>query len=242
MIWGIDLVAFRRSPESAFDLFYVPRHLYEGGPGALARYVLALDTLRLSLRALLGIGHRDLESLNRWGDDAEFGYAKVRTAWHQRMKSNHRRPGGAGRRREAAEGARHRVGQHLVNVVRANPEIEFDLFFPPYSVLAHLGDLHASRAEFEERVEFKRAVVSLLAPFDNARVFDFQQARELTHDFRNYKDLHHYAPEVNDYIITAIAEGRHEIDKHDYERSLREFIRTSDRDGHRCRARARACP
>jgi hypothetical protein len=235
VIWGIEMVSFRRSPESALQLFYVPAHLYDDAPRSVARYVLALDTLTLSMNAMLRLGHRNLESLNRWGDEAEFGYPSVRIAWGQRMRSIRRRATPRRKRAGAARVAEKRLRQHLVAIVAAHPEIEFDVFFPPYSILAHVGDLEASQAEFDDRIAFKRSVIEQLIPYDNARIFDFQRASTLTHDFRNYKDLHHYAPEINDYMITSIARGRHEVDERSYEDSLTGLVERTRR------FRLRAC-
>jgi len=214
VIWGLDLLSFRKpagavsSREGAF-----PMHLYHWGPLSHPIYLLSLDTLDLSWKALRGVGHRDLETLNAWYPLHRFGEDRVLADWRRRGaildRINLDPTRRYGPRRRQTERS---IRVNLLSLVEAHPEIRFDLFFPPYSILSFLADFRTWEGAFAERQAYKAFVVTSLAPFPNAHVYDFQEIERFSHDLDNYKDLEHYRPEINDYIIESIAAERHRID------------------------------
>lgn len=222
VIWGLDHLAFRDSPGSPWGERRLPRYLYEQSLETVGRYLLSLDTLALSRDALLGRGHRDLETLNRWGESAEYGPSRVASSW-QRIRRNvareKARPGNDFS--PTAERTRRKVERFLASLVRAHPDVRFDLYFSPYSIVAYSVDRLVSEHEFDERLAFKRSVVEAVDGLPNARVFDFQTVRRLTHDLGRYKDVHHFDPAVNDWIIRAMERDEHRVTSANVEEDLR---------------------
>ena len=79
----------------------------------------------------------------------------------------------------------------------------YTFFFPPYSSLFWS---HAQENNyFAEYVKTKEYCIEKLCE-KGARVFDFQ-AQGFTMDLNNYKDMTHYSPEINDYMIRCFADG-----------------------------------
>ena len=114
-------------------------------------------------------------------------------------------------------------------LIEQHPEIRFDLFFPPYSILSYVADHYTWKHAFAERQAFKRFVVTEADRHPNAHVFDFQGIEEITHDFTNYKDLEHYDLEVNEYILKSLATGRHAVSAATYESELKAQAAQVDR-------------
>ena len=238
VIWGLDHLAFRDSPLSPWGEDALPRHLYHPGIATIGRYLLSLDTLLLSRDALLGRGHRDLETLNRWAETSQFGPRRVEASWQRirRWVAREKLRPGEDFSRTAAR-TRQKVERFIGPLVRANPEVEFDLFFAPYSIVAYVADHLVSPHEFSERLAFKRGVVEAFGAAPNVRIHDLQTQQVITHDLSRYKDLHHFDAGVSDGIVRAIAADIGRVDPATYERRLEEhaaqverFMRRACRD------------
>jgi hypothetical protein len=113
------------------------------------------------------------------------------------------------------------IEDNLIRVIRANPRINFWLFFPPYSILAYIpGD----SAQLTAQIPFERTVMQRLAPFPTVRVFDFQLAAEVTHDLANYTDPVHYGRPINEWIVHSIASDRFRVTADQVEHNLAQLI------------------
>jgi hypothetical protein len=222
VIWALDRVAFAKpiaavsNREGPF-----PHHLYREGPRTAALYLLSTDTLRLSFDARAGFGHRDLETLNAWHADYDYGQAVVMADWERRGRVLDRMNRNRSRPHPSREQARQRsLRANLLGLIRTHSGVRFDLFFPPYSILTYLADFRTGERVFDERQRFKAFVVEITAARPNVRVFDFQGASEITHDTRNYKDLDHYTLHINRWILDALASGRYQVDPAGYAAEL----------------------
>ncbi len=221
VIWGLDHLAFRDSPLSPWGDDALPRHLYQPGFETIGGYLLSLDTLRLSRDALLGRGHRDLETLNRWAETSQFGPVQVEASWQRIRRWVAREkalPGNDFGR--TAPVTRRKVERFIGPLVRENPSVQFDLFFAPYSIVAYVADHLVSDHEFEERLAFKRGVVDAFGVAPNVAIHDFQTERVITHDLSRYKDLHHFDAGISNGIVRAIAAEIGRVDPSTYERRL----------------------
>jgi hypothetical protein len=227
VLWTLGRMPFQKSPrmvvESSGDF---PSHFYREGFDTHPTYLLSLDTLELSLAALRGNGHRDLDSLNMWYADHEFSQDRMLDDWVRRTRlfaaKKAERDGQLGYRSQI-EMIRENVEDNLASVIRSHPEIHFDLFFPPYSILSYLIDDHMAPWMFDERLRYKASVVRAVAELPNCDVYDFQVESRITHDLDNYKDLEHYRREINELIVDSIAAQRHRVDKSRYADLLRRF-------------------
>ncbi len=218
VIWVLDHIAFTK-PVRAVSTREgdFPFHLYHEGLRTLGLYLLSLDSLDLSLDALLGRGHRNLDTLNAWYADWEFGEGRVMADWYRRgvlldrINLDPDRNFGPTDRM-----SRRSIRANLMELVRDHPEIRFELIFPPYSILSYLADFRSWSGAFAERQAYKAFLVSSVAGSPNVRVFDFQAVKRVTHDLRNYKDLEHYSLEISDWIIEAVATGQHRVSHASY--------------------------
>jgi hypothetical protein len=130
-------------------------------------------------------------------------------------------------------GMRASFDHNLLPLLRAHPETEFDLVWPPYSVLVWLD--FAQRDQLDVTLQFKRYVAEVAATMPNVRVIDLQAERAITHDLERYDDIYHFDPAVNELLVDAACKGRWQVDATsvaEIERKLRDQVaRVSSTEG-----------
>jgi hypothetical protein len=224
VLWAIEPSAFSFGPKGVRDdQAPFPYHMYRW-PGFLnVEYLFGLETIRNSVAVLKGYGERDLETLETWDGRLTFSIPHVVKAWNGRCEHFKRQfhapavapsPIRLNKRDRSIE-------DNLIRLIRANPGINFWLFFPPYSILAYVP---ADSAQLIAQIPFERAVLRELTPFPNVRVFDFQSATEVIHDLGNYTDPVHYGRRINEWIVDSIASDRFRITSDDVEQNLTRLI------------------
>lgn len=98
---------------------------------------------------------------------------------------------------------------NLLPFVRAHRETQFDLFFPPYSLLYWADRLLSG--EFDACMAQKRLLMDSLLDEPNVAIYDFQTYTPWVRQPELYYDLIHYTSPVNDAMAQAIARGEGRI-------------------------------
>lgn len=208
VLWGLDAASFYGSPHRVRDEQQpFPYFMYRSRAIPNVEYLLSLSTLEHSLRVLQGSGETNLDELDTWYRQAQFGEAAVLKSWAGNC-------GLFGRKFDPARSEllpptlhdmRESVARNLGTVIRTHPEIEFDLFFPPMATLIYvpvdIGLLPAL-------LPFRRAVAQQVMELPNVRVFDFQASPELIDDLDRYKDPMHFDLRTAQQLIDAMRDGR----------------------------------
>lgn len=108
--------------------------------------------------------------------------------------------------------------QMIADEVNAHPEIQYKLFFTPYSMLwwdcgytNGLGEAYYYAIE-----EAMRGLVEC----ENAELYFFQTKRDIVCDLDNYMDMFHYKPWVNQYMLEAMEKGEHRVTRENYQQAL----------------------
>jgi hypothetical protein len=99
-----------------------------------------------------------------------------------------------------------------IGVIAGNPDIQFDIYFPPYSILQFAALRDASPAALQISYDFTAYAFERLLQFQNVRLYDFRVANEVTHDLGNYADVLHHSPAVDLKILSWIADGKYRVD------------------------------
>lgn len=100
---------------------------------------------------------------------------------------------------------------NFIEVAKKNPDIEIDLFFPPYSILSWLKIGKLDQDNVGKFLRFRRFIVQECDRLENVKVFDFQAVAEITHDLNNYYDVTHYSRNTNQFLLKLISENKHEV-------------------------------
>lgn len=213
IIWGVDYFALRGEPDRVRDEYGpFPHYFYDHNPFNDLRYLLNLDTTAETMETVESIAgmkkreNTDLNMLNTWTHYA-FGKQKVLAEWEKVM-------GGGTFTTSEYEFAniKQNLNENLISLIQAHPNIQFHLFYPPYSILQHRFFHDKSRALFENELEAKKYLFEKVGSLPHVSIYDFQQERSITFDLTQYKDLAHHSPKINEYIIDAIAKDEHRVD------------------------------
>ena len=76
------------------------------------------------------------------------------------------------------------------------------MFFPPYSILTY--KVWEEKESLNAILRFKKYVYDKLISLENVYLYDFQVAKDITHDLNNYKDITHYSQSISLWIIDQI--------------------------------------
>ena len=100
-----------------------------------------------------------------------------------------------------------------IGLIEKNPDVEFDIYFPPYSILQFVAMRDASPSTLKIVYDFTAYASERLAKFPNVSLHDFREVKEITHDLGNYGDVIHHSPAVDLKILSMIAERKYVVDR-----------------------------
>ena len=202
----------------------LPRYLFDRNPLNDLPYLLSFDVLAKSWRIVTGDKSEKFTSDPNgawfWGDVVRFGREQVlRGLDLDDLNARYRQP------QRTLEGMVASFDHNLLPLLLAHPETEFDLVWPPYSILVWLD--FARRSQVEATVDFKRYVFEATHGLPNVILIDLQSEREITHNLERYYDIYHFDPGVNEWMVDAACHERNRVDARnvdEFERQLRDQI------------------
>ena len=96
-----------------------------------------------------------------------------------------------------------------IGLIEYNPDVTFEIYFPPYSILQFVAMRDASPATLKTVYDFTAYAFPRLTKFSNVRLHDFRAVEAITHDLNNYGDVIHHSPAIDLKILSCA--GRAEI-------------------------------
>lgn len=207
VLLGIDIFSFMGDPKRLrYGKGSVPFYLYDRDYLNDYKYLLNLDTLisqgRHSLMAnLFGRKEKlDIDMAYNWSRSFTFSRENAVKEWHKRGI----------RKKIDVEQFRFQVlkesfDSNILPHIKNNPRINFYIFYPPYSILTWM-DI-SEKGFLDDALKFNRYVFEATKKYKNVKIYNFQDEADITLDLNNYKDLNHYSPAINDFIIDSIAAG-----------------------------------
>ena len=115
-------------------------------------------------------------------------------------------------------------------LIEKHSDVNFILFFPPYSILAY--KTYEERGQLEDLVRFKQYVVKSLIDYKNVKIYDFQDAGTVSCDLHNYYDLYHYNKNISRWVLRQIEDGMFLVKDIDvYNKSSKKFLEGVSRFG-----------
>ncbi|PDT83978.1 hypothetical protein CO669_32900 [Bradyrhizobium sp. Y36] len=102
--------------------------------------------------------------------------------------------------------------QDAVGLIARHPEVTFDIYFPPYSILQFVAMRDASPATLKIVTDLTAVIAQRLTPLPNVRLHDFRAIRQVTHDLNNYGDVIHHSPVVDAMVLKWLAGGEYRVD------------------------------
>lgn len=102
-----------------------------------------------------------------------------------------------------------------IGLIANHPDVVFDIYFPPYSILQWVAMRDASPATLKIVYDLTTHISRRLAEFPNVRLHDFRGVRDVTHDLDNYSDVIHHSPAIDLKVLSWLATGTHLVDRAD---------------------------
>ena len=99
-----------------------------------------------------------------------------------------------------------------IGLIRANPDVTFDIYLPPYSILQWIALRETSPETLQSVYAFSDYLCRRLMEFPNVRLFDFRGVKDVTHDLNRYSDVIHHSPAIDLKILDWLAQGKHRVD------------------------------
>jgi hypothetical protein len=100
----------------------------------------------------------------------------------------------------------------VAGLIAAHPDVTFEIYFPPYSILQWVAMRDASPETFDQVYKFTAYVSRRLTSFANVRLYDFREAKDVTHNLNNYADVIHHSPAIDLQVLSWLAEGKYRVD------------------------------
>ena len=204
-----------------------PHYLYQNGIMSNLKYLCNPETLLRSYQVLMrhykGKMYysmvEDLEKLNTWYYNSKFIKENVMKDWNLAQNDLAR----ANPEEFKWEYLKKNADKNLIEVVKNHPQMDFILFHPPFSIVAH--KFLDGRGLFEDEIKLKRYIYDSCKDLKNVRIFDFQDIDIVTHNLDNYRDMTHYSIEINEYIINSFAKEEHIVTSGNIEQKLGNLIK-----------------
>lgn len=99
-----------------------------------------------------------------------------------------------------------------VGLIARHPDVTFDIYFPPYSILQFVAMRDASPATLKIVTDLTARIAQRLTQLPNVRLHDFRAIREVTHDLDNYSDVIHHSPVIDAKVLQWLASGEYRVD------------------------------
>lgn len=99
-----------------------------------------------------------------------------------------------------------------VGLITRHPDVTFDIYFPPYSILQFVAMRDASPATLKIVTELTALIAQRLTPLPNVRLHDFRAIKAVTHDLDNYGDVIHHSPVIDAKVLKWLASGEYQVD------------------------------
>lgn len=110
---------------------------------------------------------------------------------------------------------------NILPFIEQNPDTEFLVFFPPYSML--YWEEVVLRDELGDMLAIYQYAIERLLEYENVSVYYFQYEEEIITDLDNYRDVCHHRPEYNRYIFECIKEGKNRVTEENLEEEIRKM-------------------
>jgi hypothetical protein len=227
IIYELNYFSFRGGSERVTQTGKgFPYYMYQGGIMSHFKYLCNPETLLRSYQILLkhykGIRHytmvEDLEKYNTWYYNSKFAMENAIKDWNLAQNDLKR----ADPEEFTWEYIKDNTDKNLINLIKSNPDTEFILFYPPFSILIH--KFLDNRDLFHKEIKLKQYIFENTRNLENVKIYDFQDLEEITHNLDNYRDMTHYSIEINEYIIDSIAKGQHIVNDENIEQKLENLI------------------
>lgn len=115
---------------------------------------------------------------------------------------------------------------NILSIIKENPNIKFSIFYPPYSYLTY-KDMK-NKKWLHEGFAFKKYLTHIKP--SNLDIYDFQCVSKITQDLSNYRDITHYSPKINTFIIDSLRDKKYMQNNKNIDKCLKQIELSADKE------------
>lgn len=206
VFWCVDIFALTASGETTLQGEDIPKYLYTESLLDDIPYLYNKEVLFQKIPLMFAYhmqGRNTGGHAYDWSADKEFSAAKAMQAYDK--------PAGVPPLADNFEGLENlAVNMQMIDrEITEHPEVEYTLFFPPYSMI--WWDSGYVNGLGERYFAVLEQALPQLASYDNAKVYYFQDQQEIVCNLDNYMDMIHFEPGINQYMLQCIMDGECEV-------------------------------
>lgn len=169
------------------------------------KYLLNIDVffeknIKIIMSNYFGYKRSNLDFNTFWNWDTNYKYSKelcLQGYNHQVEKKDQFK----------LEELKKSFNHNFLKHVEQNKDINFKVFFPPYSILSWKA--WEKTGQLNNILEFKKYILNASLKYNNFKIYDFQIEKEVTHDLDNYFDASHYSSKTNTWMIKQIKDNKY---------------------------------
>ena len=109
------------------------------------------------------------------------------------------------------DGINRNLEVNIIPYIETHPETEFDIFFPPYSILFFNDAIMNNHIEATCNAYI--AAGEKLNEYNNVKLYFFPEMGDVITNLNNYADYTHYHPSVNRMMTECFVSGEHYVAK-----------------------------
>jgi hypothetical protein len=102
--------------------------------------------------------------------------------------------------------------QDAVGLITRHPDVTFDIYFPPYSILQFVAMRDASPETLKIVTDLTAQIARRLTQLPNVRLHDFRALKAITHDLNSYSDVIHHSPVIDAKVLGWLGSGEYRVD------------------------------
>ena len=231
VLWQMDDWIFRNAPDVDSEAYF-PADFYRRNAKGIASYLfsgamareslmiaarsippLRLTVARLASGVIFKFPIADIDDLNTLRPDFDVaGFYNAKAAL-----SSFRRITDPARNAEIAAGYDYDAmvaafERDAIGLIERNPDVTFDIYFTPYSILQFVAMRDASSSTLKITYDFTAYAFPRLTKYSNVRLHDFREVKAITHDLDHYADVIHHSPAIDLKVLHMLAERKYVVD------------------------------
>jgi len=113
------------------------------------------------------------------------------------------------------------IEKYVINVIKKYPDVEFNIYFPPYSTWFYRTVKYQDLGRF---LYVRKFMAEKSSQLQNLKVFGFDNEYDIVNNIYNYKDYGHFRSYINDFIMENMINDRNQLNLANVESYLKNMI------------------
>ena len=193
-----------------------PDYLYDNNIYNDYKYLLNKNAIANAIATLLNFEKTSFDSYASWNNKYIFSEEMVKNSYNRQNKKNDYIIS-----ENDYFNLSENIKYNITNLADQNPNIDFYLFYPPYSI--YYWDNANQNGVLKLQLECIEYTTKELLKHPNIHLYSFLDEYEIINDLNNYKDIRHYNEKINSLILQKFKNEENVITKDNFEKKLKEM-------------------